>query len=307
MEASGSDSGLNKMFEVFKLDRFDGSNFTRWKDKLLFFLTELGIAYLLSSDLTAMPEPTAEDSDEIKAARKKREDDEKYTAVKQGTDRFLGVKFFEFQMIDGKSVMEQVDEKKLLYSSEDFNVDQLTKHIRIEEESRKHENKYAAETSSKVNYVESSKANNSGKSGNKAGKKRKFEAAPKENSSNIKKGPCYTCGKMGHFKSDFRFRKRQKNEENAGQKRVNNVEQQQASSSDIVAMISAFTNLNLSMVTECNMAATMKSADWWYDSGATVHVCNDKSFFKHYEVATSDEKVLMGNHDTAKVFGKGTV
>ncbi|XP_019263214.1 PREDICTED: uncharacterized protein LOC109240977 [Nicotiana attenuata] len=205
MEASGSDSGFNKMFEVFKLDRFDGSNFTRWKDKLLFFLTKLGISYLLSSDLTAMPEPTAQDSDETKAARKKREDDEvrcrgfilnslsdrlydlfrphkspqeiwkaleqKYTAVKQGTDRFLGIKFFEFQMIDGKSIMERVDEllvlisilkdfkvdvseslqvaailaklpaswndyrKKLLHSSEDFNVDQLTKHIRIEEES----------------------------------------------------------------------------------------------------------------------------------------------------------------------------
>ncbi|XP_019267223.1 PREDICTED: uncharacterized protein LOC109244570 [Nicotiana attenuata] len=205
MEASGSDSGFNKMFEVFKLYRFDGSNFTHWKDKLLFFLTELGIAYLLSSDLTEMPEPTAEDSDEIKAARKKREDDEvrcrgfilnslsdrlydlfhphkspqeiwkaleqKYTAVKQGTDGFLGIKFFEFQMIDGKSVMEQVDEllvlisrlkdfkvdvseslqvaailaklpatwndyrKKLLHSSENFIVDQLTKHIRIEEES----------------------------------------------------------------------------------------------------------------------------------------------------------------------------
>nr|XP_009779098.1 PREDICTED: uncharacterized protein LOC104228343 [Nicotiana sylvestris] len=244
MEASGGDSGFNKMFDVFKLDRFDGSNFTHWKDKLLFFLTELGIAYLLSSDLTAMPEPTAEDSDEIKAARKKREDDE--------VDELLVLisRLKNFKVDVSKSL--QVDailaklpaiwndyRKKLLHSSENFNVDQLTKHIRIEEESRKRENKYTAETSSK--------------------------------------------------------------------KRINNVEQQQTSSLDIVAMISAFTNLNLSIITECNMAATMKFADWWYDSGATVHVCNDKSFFKHYKVATSDEKVLMGNHDTAKVFGKGTV
>nr|XP_016439064.1 PREDICTED: uncharacterized protein LOC107765008 [Nicotiana tabacum] len=168
-----------------------------------------------------MPEPTAQDSDEIKAARKKREDDEvrcrgfilnslsdylydffhthkspqeiwkaleqKFTSLKQGTDRFLGMKFSEFQMVDGKSVMKHVDEllvlisrlkdfkvdvseslqvgvvlaklpatwndyrKKLLHSSEDFNVDQLTTHIRIEKESRKYENKYDAETSSKVN------------------------------------------------------------------------------------------------------------------------------------------------------------
>lgn len=65
------------------------------------------------------------------------------------------------------------------------------------------------------------------------------------------------------------------------------------------------TRLNISMVTECNMT-TEKSEDWWYDSGATVHICNSKNFFKKNEVVTKDEKVLMENHDTARVLGKGT-
>ena len=38
-----------------------------------------------------------------------------------------------------------------------------------------------------------------------------------------------------------------------------------------------------------------------------VHVCYVKNLFKTYDVATKEEMVFMGNHDTAKVFGKGTI
>ncbi|KAF2298946.1 hypothetical protein GH714_029271 [Hevea brasiliensis] len=66
-------------------------------------------------------------------------------------------------------------------------------------------------------------------------------------------------------------------------------------------------DLHIGMVTELNMATTTKSNDWWYDSGATVHVCNDKTQFKNYEEVVNGQKVLMGNHDSAKVVGKGSV
>ncbi|KAG6472185.1 hypothetical protein ZIOFF_069642 [Zingiber officinale] len=71
MEATGSKS----VFNAFKLDRFDGTNFTHWKDKLFFLLTELGVAYLLLHDLPPIPAPTDKDTDEIRATRKKREED----------------------------------------------------------------------------------------------------------------------------------------------------------------------------------------------------------------------------------------
>ena len=72
MEATSSDSIFNKMFnpEIFKLDRFNGINFTRWKDKLFFLLTELGVAYLLSGNLPTIPEESDKDTDEVIAARK---------------------------------------------------------------------------------------------------------------------------------------------------------------------------------------------------------------------------------------------
>ncbi|XP_075507514.1 uncharacterized protein LOC142544341 [Primulina tabacum] len=254
--------------DIIALDRFDGTNFTRWKDKLIFLLTELGVAYLLSQSLPEIPAPSEEDTDEIKASRKKREEDEvrcrgyilnalsdrlydlfrsikfpheiwsaleyKYTSEKQGTDRFLSMKFFEFQMVDNKSVMDQVDEllilvsrlkdlkievseqlqvaaviaklpttwngyrKKLLHTSEDFTIDQLMKHIRIEEETRIRENKFALESGSKVNNVESSI-----KKVGYSGKKRKFTETSSENIANKKKNKtCYFCGKKGHSKKE---------------------------------------------------------------------------------------------------------
>lgn len=75
MEGSNTnESVFNKMFnpEVFKLERFDDTNFTRWKDKVLFLLTELGIAYLLATTLEAILEPNDNDTPAIIAARRKR-------------------------------------------------------------------------------------------------------------------------------------------------------------------------------------------------------------------------------------------
>ena len=52
------------------LDRFDGTNFTRWKGKLFFLLTVLKVAYVLDSKLEPFPEPREDDTEVVKAARK---------------------------------------------------------------------------------------------------------------------------------------------------------------------------------------------------------------------------------------------
>ena len=53
--------------ELVKLDRFDGTNFSRRKEKMKFLLIALKLFYVL--DLNLMPFPTVsdEDTDEIKA------------------------------------------------------------------------------------------------------------------------------------------------------------------------------------------------------------------------------------------------
>ncbi|KAK0583791.1 hypothetical protein LWI29_003107 [Acer saccharum] len=211
-----------------QLDRFDGTNFTRWKGKLFFLLTVLKIAYVLDPNLQPLPEPNKDkDTDTLQAERKKRSEDEvmcrghilntlsdslydlyntmkspkeiwnaleyKYKAEKEGTDKFLILKYFEFTMVDTKPILDQIHElqilvtklrelkveisesfqvgaiitklpsswndyrKKLLHRRDDISLEELQKHLRIEEETRSRDQKNISQNSSKVNIVEGSK------------------------------------------------------------------------------------------------------------------------------------------------------
>ena len=62
--------------DFVKLDRFNGTNYTRWKDKMIFLLTALKIVYVLDPNLPEISVGTPDDSDQVKADRVKREEDE---------------------------------------------------------------------------------------------------------------------------------------------------------------------------------------------------------------------------------------
>ena len=61
--------------DLVRLDHFDGSNFTRWQDKVRFLLTELKIFYTLHPALAPLPEPKEDDTVEVAAKMKKMEED----------------------------------------------------------------------------------------------------------------------------------------------------------------------------------------------------------------------------------------
>ena len=71
---------INNMFnpDKIKLDHFNGTNFTLWKDKILFLFIKLGIAYILSPNLQPITSPSGEDFEGFKDQRKEHEEDEVY-------------------------------------------------------------------------------------------------------------------------------------------------------------------------------------------------------------------------------------
>ncbi|OIT18967.1 retrovirus-related pol polyprotein from transposon tnt 1-94, partial [Nicotiana attenuata] len=191
--------------------------------------------------------------------------------------------------------------KKILHSTDKLTIEQFRTHLQIESETRARDEIVHA-SSSTVNTVSQNKSGNENKS---------LKVSKKSRNKKRNNMRSYHCGKKVHKIRDCRFKKAGinfhsgdvgKSGNSRNSEKVNTVE---SSSHGLVAMISAIPN---EMVKDLNMAATTtKNQDWWLDSCATIHVCHDKNMFKTYSEVKDSEKVLMGNHVTAEVAGKGTV
>ncbi|GJR00967.1 zinc finger, CCHC-type containing protein [Tanacetum coccineum] len=103
-----------------------------------------------------------------------------------------------------------------------------------------------------------------------------IKADPNKNS----KVTCWKCGKPVHLKKDCKGEK-------VGNK---------ANGSGTNGLVDGFTNL-------------LKDDDvaWWVNSGATVHVCKDRCWFKTYESLNDGSILYMENESTALVHGRGCV
>ena len=95
-----------------------------------------------------------------------------------------------------------------------------------------------------------------------------------------------------------------KNDHAGSSSKINVAEAQEKELQNLVAMVS---KMQISMVTKVNIASVSNTNDWWYNSSATIHICNVKNQFKRYEVATQGHEELMGNNNVVKVHGKGSI
>ncbi|RVW44269.1 Retrovirus-related Pol polyprotein from transposon TNT 1-94 [Vitis vinifera] len=310
--------------DLVRLDRFDGSNFTRWQDKVRFLLTALKIFYILDPTLAPLPEPKENDTPQVVAARKKREKDElicrghilnalsdrlydlytntnsareiwealenKYKAEEEGTKRFLISQYIDFKFVDEKPLLPQIHKlqvivnklkvlkielpeafqvgaivvklpsswkgyrKRILHKSEDYSLEEIQKHLRIEEESRSRDKMVEesnggtnkANAVSKANHPKGKNNNNKKNSGN--------YMSPKKNQEQFKgkKGLCFVCGKPGHYARECRCK-----------------------------------DGGMILVPQFMLPMT--------------------NLFKTFEDAKGDQEVQMGNEGRSKVLGKGTI
>ncbi|XP_075665961.1 uncharacterized protein LOC142635738 [Castanea sativa] len=149
MEGTSDVSALKMLnHELVKLDLFDGTNFDRWKDKMKFLIIALKFFYVLYPNLMSFPTTSDEDTNEIKAKKKKWEEDElickghilntlldrlydlytsmkslkeiwnaleaKYKIEKINTNKFIIQKYFDYKMLDNILVLDQVHELQIL-------------------------------------------------------------------------------------------------------------------------------------------------------------------------------------------------
>ncbi|GJY52709.1 pol polyprotein [Tanacetum coccineum] len=71
---------------------------------------------------------------------------------------------------------------------------------------------------------------------------------------------------------------------------------------DMIAMVFDV----IAMISEVNLVGSNNSG-WWVDTGATRHVCADKSMFHSFRADDNGEKLYMSNSETADIKGEGDV
>ncbi|XXG54031.1 hypothetical protein AAC387_Pa03g2009 [Persea americana] len=310
-----------------KPEKFNGTEFKRWQQKILFYLTTLNLARFLHEESPALIE--GETDKQVIAAVEawKHADflcrnytlnelnntlynvycslkiakelwdslDKKYKTEDAGMKKFVVGRFLDYKMIDSKAVINQVQELQdfknyLKHKRKEMKLEDLIVRLMIEEDNRASEKKAGKTfTEAKANVVEQ---------GHNSKKRKNPPSGPKQGPNDNKKfkGKCYVCDKPGHRAKDCRKRKDQGN---TSKKLV------QANMTELDTLSADVSDINLSaVVSEVNLVGNTR--EWWVDTEATRHVCSNKEMFSTYQ-ASNGEQLLMGNFTTSKVEGQGQV
>ena len=151
--------------DFVRLDRFYGSNFTGWQDKMRFLLTALKIFYTLDPALAPLLEPKEDDTAEVVEKRKKMEENElicmghilnalsdrlydlytnthsarkiwdtlenKYKAQEEGTKKFLISQYMDFKKIYEKPFLLHIHELQVIVNKLKFLKIELLKAFQV--------------------------------------------------------------------------------------------------------------------------------------------------------------------------------
>ncbi|GJR22372.1 hypothetical protein Tco_0970899 [Tanacetum coccineum] len=272
-------------------EKFNGQNFKRWQQKMFFYLTTLGLARFLKETAPQVEPPAEGQSSNAQAVQA-------VEAWKHSD--FLCHNYVLNGLIDP---LYNVEFKNYLkHNRKETSVEDMVVRLHIEEDNKLAQKDTYAPDSAKANMVEhagsSSRSNSKGKGKDKRKNDKKSKGkseylAPKAGIVKQKfQGTCYNYDQPGHRDANCKMPKR------VNPRQANMVDE----NVDMIAMVSDV----CAMISEVNLVGTNNSG-WWIDTGATRHVCADKSMFHSFRAVDNGHKLYMGNSATADIKGEGDV
>nr|GEX43882.1 BTB/POZ domain-containing protein NPY2 [Tanacetum cinerariifolium] len=145
------------------------------------------------------------------------------------------------------------------------------------------------ESSSKSKSNHKNKGKNGG-SRHKYSNDGKKDYTQQKNNNFKKVYHCWVCGKPQHKAKDCRHKKEYGGRNSRGNSnQANHVE----SPKEFAGVIQSFLTTN--------------DVDWWFDSGATKHICNSRRTFVSNQKVNESEPMFIGNETASKIDGKRKV
>ncbi|KAA0058501.1 ty1-copia retrotransposon protein [Cucumis melo var. makuwa] len=294
--------------DLSKLEPLDGMNYRRWSQKLLIFFEQLEVDYVLTTDPPSSDLPTTTSTSfdpesstgppTTVAVTDQSTLESRYGGDDAGRKKYVVGKWLQFQMTDGKPVVEQIHEYEnlvanvlsegmkmceilqanvllekfppswndyrnhLKHKKKDLKLQELISHMRTEEANRLKDKKKGIK--GKTQRRDSSRL-----LGDKLRRKSWSATCAERKGTNHTNA---TRGKGGQVRN---------------QVEANLAEQD----SEIIATI-----------VEANLIEN--KTDWILDTGASRHFCTNHELLYDYEDTVDGECVFMGNSATAGVIGK---
>ncbi|XP_019231628.1 PREDICTED: uncharacterized protein LOC109212431 [Nicotiana attenuata] len=312
-ESSSRTTPAPAMAPAEKPGKFFGVDFKRWQQKMFFYLTILSLQRFISEDVPVLGEETPENERFVVTEAWKHSDflcknyilscledglyniysvmktsrelwnalENKYKTEDAGLKKFVAAKFLDFKMVDGKSVITQVQELQVIVHdllAEDMVINEAFQVAAFIE-------KLPPLWKDFKNYLKHKRKEMTLEDLVRLRIEEDNKAAEKKS-----RGILIIMGAniVGHKAAECRASKKDKKKSQA------NMIEKNDEIDDLCAMLS-----------ECNLVGNPR--EWWIDSGATRHVCANKELFTSYAPAGPNETVFMTNSATAKIEGTGKI
>ena len=267
--------------------------------------------------------------------------DAKYMAEDASSKKFLVSNFTNYKMTDSRPVMEQYNEllgilgrftqhqmnmdeaikvscvidklppswkdfkHTLKHMKEELTLVELGSHLHIEESLKVQDNDKPKGSNATGAYVVNMVEHNNSTRYNDNKGKCKYHDNTRADPNKKATPTCWKCGKTGHIKRDCKGVKIGGKANGSG----TNGSGSGGSTNSLKGQNMFNKSFQIYYVTYVSESFYVQDDDvaWWVDSGATVHVCKDRSWFKTYESLNDGSILHMGNESTALVHGRGCV